>query len=199
MKSDQDWKASPRMMESLTALVNFLMSEVRTMENGTEARKKELKDQIPHDKVKDPPALAREFRWRLRQAAGMDSDDEGATAASTIHKPANENKRKRTSASPALSDENGPFKYFRPRHWDKVVERQEDISARQVTVPRPTKHEDGDDNWEESWVEGTPNGEAKEDKASVQTRKEVVIKVRRTEKGIERHRIERIIEVWNWT
>ena len=34
--------------------------------------------------------------------------------------------------------------------------------------------------------------------AVVQQRKDVIIKVRRTERGVERQRVERILEEWTW-
>jgi len=45
----------------------------RTIEKGTEAAKREAKEQVPFDKIKDPASMARELRWRVRAAAGVDS------------------------------------------------------------------------------------------------------------------------------
>jgi len=60
----------------MLALTEFLVSEARILEHGGEQGKKEVKDQIPSERVKDAPAMVRELRWRLRSAAGYSSDDE---------------------------------------------------------------------------------------------------------------------------
>lgn len=38
-----------------------------------------------------------------------------------------------------------------------------------------------------------------EDGVAVNRKRHVVVKVRRTAKGLERHRVERVIEEWDWT
>src|ERR1700730_14607994 len=54
-----------RILESIEVLADFLVSEVRTMERGLESVRRDVRDQVPNDKVKDAPAVARELRWRV--------------------------------------------------------------------------------------------------------------------------------------
>ena len=69
---------SPRILESIESLAQFLVNEARLMERPVDSSsKREAKDMVPADKVKDPCALARELRWRVRLAAGAGSGDEG--------------------------------------------------------------------------------------------------------------------------
>ncbi|KAG9003942.1 JmjC domain-containing histone demethylation protein 1 [Tulasnella sp. JGI-2019a] len=80
-----DQSIPQRVLEGLVALSDFLMSEIRLIESGggrggTEvvvAGRREAKDMVPLDRVKDPSALAREFRWRVRMAVDGESGDEG--------------------------------------------------------------------------------------------------------------------------
>lgn len=65
-----------RILKSIDALATFLVSEARIMERGSEVAKKEAKENVPADRIKDPSLLARELRWRVRSAAGADSDAE---------------------------------------------------------------------------------------------------------------------------
>ena len=66
----------PRVLDSVEVLAEFLVSEARTMERGTDQTKKEAKDQVPGDRIKDAGAMARELRWRVRLAGGYESDDD---------------------------------------------------------------------------------------------------------------------------
>ena len=50
------------------------------MERGNDHAKREAREQVPNDRVKDAPALARELRWRVRLARGESSDDEEVDA-----------------------------------------------------------------------------------------------------------------------
>ncbi|KAG9089737.1 JmjC domain-containing histone demethylation protein 1, partial [Ceratobasidium sp. 392] len=72
---------SPRVLEGLTALASFLVGEARSIERGTG---KEAREHVPGDRIKEPGALARELRWRVRNARGVDSDGEGGP----MHVPA---------------------------------------------------------------------------------------------------------------
>ncbi|KIM31038.1 hypothetical protein M408DRAFT_327932 [Serendipita vermifera MAFF 305830] len=74
LKSKEEF--SPRILKSLDALAGFLVSEARTIERGSEVAKKEARENVPADRVKDASLLARELRWRVRSAAGVDSDVE---------------------------------------------------------------------------------------------------------------------------
>ncbi len=69
---------SPRVLEGILTLAEFLVGEARILESGSDQAKKETKEQVPVDRVKDAPAVARELRWRVKQALGYSSDDEGS-------------------------------------------------------------------------------------------------------------------------
>ncbi|KAJ7070349.1 jumonji superfamily protein [Mycena belliarum] len=177
-----------RVLTSLLALADFLVSEVRILERGSDQAKKEVKEQIPADRVKDPAAVARELRWRVRLAAGNASDDEG----SAVKTNGTGVKRKR-----ALEDDHRPrFKNFRPRQWDNTVENAEVGASRVVKAHRPAED---DGTWKERWVEWT-DGVADQDgaEAEVKSRTETLVRVRRTGDGLERQRVERVIESWVW-
>lgn len=179
----------PRVLTSLLALAEFLVSEVRILERGSEQAKKEVKDQIPADRVKDPPAVARELRWRLRLAAGNASDDEGSSAVKTNGLGL---KRKRT----AEDEERPRFKNFKPRRWDNVVESSEEGEARVFKAAKPSED---DDTWKERWVAWTnaaTDGDGGE--VEVRSRTETIVRIRRTEEGLERQRVERVVESWAW-
>lgn len=174
---------SSRVLSSLTALVDFLLSEVRVLERGSAQAKKEAKEQIPHDRVKDGPALIRELSWRLRHAMGNLSDDEQATV------PANGigNKRKRSrSNSPPK------FRNFRPKGWDTVVETKAEKDSKTLHLRKREEMEKWTewDNYEE---------EENEPAVEVNSRTNVITKVRKKAGGVvERERVERIVEVWTW-
>lgn len=91
------------------------------MERGSEVAKKEAKDNVPTDRVKDPSLLARELRWRVRSAAGVDSDAElggdGDEIVAVKREPgtARQPGRKRKDEhSTAL------FKNWQPPEWNTV-------------------------------------------------------------------------------
>jgi hypothetical protein len=193
IKTQSPWSASPRVMESLFSLTDFLMSEVRQLEAGNDAGKR---DQIPYDKVKDPPAVARELRWRLRQIDGFHSDEEEQANLARNH--LNGTKRKRTvSASPVSDDEASRFKHFKPRAWEKVDEKHEELRVR-TEKARQLFMQDGVSG-EGEWLGKITALEDKESSATVKGRRDLLVKLRRTEKGAELHRIERVIEIWDWT
>lgn len=156
------------------------------MEKGSEATRKEAKDQVPGDRVKDPQAVARELRWRVRLAAGHASDGEEDS------KPSNGVKRKfEPETTPVL------FKNFQPRKWDQIIDRPFEEEKKKVTAKQPESL----DSWTEAWVDKTENemdldGDRVE--AEVSRRRTIIVKARRTDTGIERQRIERVVEHWTW-
>jgi len=171
-----------RVLDSLIALVDFLLSESRALERGSPQAKKEAKEQIPHDRVKDGPALARELAWRLRHASGNNSEDEQAPATNGVGY-----KRKRTrSSSPPK------FKNFQPKGWGLVVESKAENDSKTLHLPR---HEEM-----EKWTEWDTYEDAENEPAvEVRSRKSVITKVRRKGEGVvERERVERTVEVWTW-
>ncbi|TFY68072.1 hypothetical protein EVJ58_g1244 [Rhodofomes roseus] len=194
---------SPRVLESVEALVDFLVGEARAMERGTDHAKREAKEQVPGDRVKDAPALARELRWRVRLARGEPSDDEGrghrkslkANGSADSLSNGTSAKRKR---SPVAEDA-GMFRNFKPRLWERVVTVPVERESRVVKARRPAP---GGEDWEARWAEwkDSAEGETEEgtDDVQVERRKDVIVKVRRTGKGIERQRVERVLEQWVW-
>lgn len=171
------------MSESIESLADFLVSEARLMERGSEATKKEAKEQVP-DRIKDAPALARELRWRSRLAAGHFSDAEDEPKA------VNGAKRK-------LEETSGPvlFRNFQPRKWDQIIDRPTDEESQKIATRKPESLE----GWTEAWVDKMDlevDGEGGE--ADVSRRRTVIVKARLTETGLERQRIERVVENWVW-
>ncbi len=73
-----DEPVHPRILAGLAALADFLVRQLRIMENPSieDKRRKAIHDKIPGDRIKDPSALARELRWRAKRASGMDSEGE---------------------------------------------------------------------------------------------------------------------------
>lgn len=144
-----------RILNGMDALARFLIKESRILErtSSTESARKDTKEQIPGT-IKDPTALARELRWRVRLAAGHDSDDElespfapkdkangsangnGKASSVTPAGGANPLKRKRGGVGSAVStDSNGGvpqrprFKGFIPRDWDQTELRPVETDA----------------------------------------------------------------------
>lgn len=173
------------------------------MERGTDHAKREAKEQVPGDRVKDAPAVARELRWRVRLARGELSDDEGRGhrkqlksngSADSLFNGASA-KRKRSP----VADDTGMFRNFKPRLWERVVTEPVERESRMTKARRPAQ--DGED-WKSRWVEWKEGADwESEDGAEevqIERRKDVIVKVRRTEKGIERQRVERVLEEWVW-
>lgn len=180
-----------RVLSGILALAEFLVSEARIMESGSEPARKEAKEQIPVDRIKDAPAAARELRWRVKQTLGYHSDDEG------VSKPKNTilagTKRRRVD-----DQEDAPhFRNFKPKPWDSVTTTTAEESQHVLKAPKP---KEDDDDWTRSYViDGDLEMDDVEgEEAQVNSRREVVIKVRRTAKGLERQRIERTVEDWRW-
>ncbi|KAF8840982.1 Clavaminate synthase-like protein [Paxillus ammoniavirescens] len=195
---------SPRVLESLEALSSFLISEARTIERGTEAAKRDAKDQIPVDRVKDAPALARELRWRVRIAAGTTSDDEelgSPVKKVTVNGHGNVNgvKRKRSPTESQGGEGVGvgkvQFRNFQPKGWDAVEDLPKEEEKQTVKVSYP-----GDAGWQQRWTRyNEAPGDDADCQASVERKREVTVKVRKTEGGLERQRIERVFEKWEWS
>jgi F-box/leucine-rich repeat protein 10/11 len=162
------------------------------MERGTEAAKREAKENVPSDRVKDAPAMARELRWRIRLAAGTTSDDED------LGRPVQKNmvnghKRKR---SPGGATAGVQFKNFQPNEWDVINELPRESGERVVSVHPPNPPGRWERKWTE-WDEELEDGDAGK-QATVENTRDVIIKVRKTEGGVERQRIERVMEKWVW-
>ena len=189
LKSKEEFP--PRVLESLDALSRFLVSEARTMERGTEAAKREAKENVPSDRVKDAPATARELRWRVRLAAGTTSDDE------ELGRPVQKNmvnghKRKR---SPTGATAGVQFRNFQPKGWDVIIELPRESSEQAVRADPPSTT----DKWERSWTDWNRELEGGTgEQATLEKMTDVMIKVRKTESGVERQRIERVVEKWVW-
>ncbi|KAI6019698.1 Clavaminate synthase-like protein [Pisolithus orientalis] len=184
----------PRVMESLEVLSGYLVSEARVMERGTEAAKRDARDQVPTDRVKDPSALARELRWRIRINAGTTSDDEelGRPAKKTL---VNGHGIKRKRSPVELPGGPVLFKNFQPKEWDVVLDLLNEEDSRRVAAPYPS-----DDGWQQQWSHwGDESLDSNTHQAaSVERKRNVIAKTRRIDGGLERQRIERVFERWVW-
>ncbi|KAG6891137.1 hypothetical protein C0992_010125 [Termitomyces sp. T32_za158] len=178
---------SDRVLESMSQLADFLVSQVRIIEGGNETSKREAREQIPTDRVKDAAAMARELRWRVRLAGGNPSEDE--SSQSSWKTKTNGNKRKQPSF---LDDPDETFRNFRPKLWDKVFETSAEPETRCEKRRRPVN-----EDWAEGWSQ-FDREEIGEERVEVQIQQHSIVKVRRTTTGLERHRIERVVEKWNW-
>lgn len=197
LKSPSSVGVSSRVLASIIALANFLVLEARTLEHGSESKKKEAKDQVPTDKIKDPSALARELRWRARLAGGFLSDEEysdqpSSRRAREYHRPSTKRKRTGTRSS-SRDDSVSRFRNFRPRTWDKVTETPTEKEIHSIRVKKPEITD-----WTTEWIDDMDVGVSNGDEGSLSRHREVVVKVRKTVKGIERQRIERVVEKWVW-
>jgi F-box and leucine-rich repeat protein 10/11 len=188
----------PKVLRSIRVLADFLMSEVRVLEQGSEAARKEAREQIPSDRVKDAAALARELRWRARAAAGLTSDDEDddkPKAHGRNGKPSRANlKRKIREDSPA----EGPlFRNFAPKPWDTRNETTTEDEMETRRCQKPSKDEDLGRVWGGEWVDVEELSDGTEE-AEVRRRRNKVVKVRHIAGGLEREQIERVVEEWIW-
>lgn len=171
---------SPRVLESVLSLAGFLVNESRIIERGSEAAKKESKESIPGEKVKDAPAIARELRWRAKHALGYTSDTEDDRA--------HDDRCRGMIRTPVAV-----FKNFVPKRWDRVV----DEDAREEVIKVRASRPDSLDEWVTAWTTGWQDDGKGE--AEVLKRRKVLFRIRKTESGIERQRIERTIEDWSWS
>jgi F-box/leucine-rich repeat protein 10/11 len=169
------------------------------MERGPDSLKRDVRDQVPNDKVKDAPAVARELRWRVRLAQGYTSDGDESGRFRAREPMAKEVGRKRKRDSEFLQAVQGDSKFrnFQPKIWEALAEEQEE-GVRHLTV-QPTQDisslAEGWTDWKEEPIRSQMvNG----DNVEVGRRRQVIIKTRRTAHGFERQRVERVVETWNW-
>ena len=145
-------------MEGIEALADFLVSEARTMERGSDSAKRQAKEDVPGDRIKDAPALARELRWRVRHAAGYSSDDDSRSSRKSKTGAVNGetngigNKRKRPM-SEGTEDNTELFRNFRRRGWEKDVELPTERDSRIVRARKPIS-QDKSQEWAQPWVDG---------------------------------------------
>ncbi len=178
------------------ALADFLVSEARILERGADAAKKEVREQIPADRVKDASAVARELRWRLKLAEGSASDEEGVKKGDKTNGHVNGVKRRRVDGE-GLEGGTFRFRNFKPRSWDRIEETVEDLKTETGRVISPGTG----DSWVDTWI--NPDNPAEDamdggQSAEVVRQRTMVVKVRKTPKGLERQKIERIVEQWSW-
>lgn len=169
------------------------------MERGSDSLKRDARDQVPNDKVKDAPAVARELRWRVRLAQGYTSDGDESSrfrAREPMEKEVGR-KRKRDSEFSQAVQGDSKFRNFQPKIWEALAEEQEE-GVRHLAV-QPTQDigslAEGWTDWKEEPIRSQMvNG----DNVEVGRRRQVIIKTRRTGRGFERQRVERVVETWNW-
>ena len=250
------------MLSSLEALARYLISEARLIEHSSDARsqgstkpadaarRRDAKEAVPTDRVKDAPALARELRWRVRVAVHGSSDVEdegdgfaragvkrkrkgvggGAAAAGTggVGSPTENGHGNQYEPSPEPR-----FRNFEPKKWDAYnvetsvgerVRRRVPENRQPPPLPPASSSPAAASNipqanvdWTQPWLDFSDALERKESgdggdkqeeeeievdietvQPEVVTKREVMTRVRRTERGLERQRVERIIEIWEW-
>ena len=186
---------TPRVLESVEALSDFLVSEVRAMERSPESVKRDIRDQVPGDKVKDAPAVARELRWRVRLAGGYTSDGDNLDQARELTPKDVGRKRKRDSEPPPPDlaiPSDSIFRNFRPKTWETVEEENEE-STRHLTVRNIDPLIESLSEWKDE-PPSAPEGH----EVQVGRKRQVIMKTRKTDRGFERQRIERVLERWSW-
>ncbi|KZV91594.1 Clavaminate synthase-like protein, partial [Exidia glandulosa HHB12029] len=193
----------PRVLEGLLALSDFLVSQARLIESGADPARREAKESVPGDRIKDAPAVARELRWRVRLALEAPSDDEGgggkkvnghghANGAKAAH--ATKRKRETSNGSDARSEPRN-FRNFRPKAWDE--ERREPGESEKKVVQ--VKREDvpmGELVADGTTLVASEGGEEGE----YESKSEVIVRARRVDVDgrvvVERQRITRLVETW---
>jgi hypothetical protein len=193
---------TPRVLDSIEALSDFLVSEVRAMERGPESIRRDVRDQVPSDKVKDAPALARELRWRVRLAEGYASDGDRCDQASAREEPAAKHvgrKRRREGEPPTgvATQGDSRFRNFQPKIWEALEEEHEE-GVRHLTVQPAQVIGSFAGSWNDWREEPASSQLVKGDRVEVGRRRQVIVKMRRTDNGFERQRVERIVETWIW-
>lgn len=177
----------------MEALADFLILEVRNIERGSESAKREAREQVPSDRVKDAPGLARELRWRVRLAAGYNSDDEGSGRRRVKHENGVAHKRKREDHE--HEDDSRPlFRNFHPKAWDAVLEQDVGTETHAIKVAKSLLEP------AETWMDWSHGPQETSDGEGVEVRRrtDVVTKYRRVAGGVQRQRIERVWEEWSW-
>jgi hypothetical protein len=191
---------TPRVLDSIEALSDFLVSEVRAMERGPESCRRDVRDQVPNDKVKDAPAVARELRWRVRLAEGYSSDGDRAGAGEEHMAKHIGHKRRREGESPPTglaTRGDSSFRNFRPKVWE-ALEEEHEAEVRHLTVQPAQDIGSFAEGWTDWKEEPTSAQPVKGDRVEVGRRRHVIVKMRRTDNGFERQRVERVVETWSW-
>lgn len=187
------------MLESIEVLSDFLVSEVRTMERGSESLRRDVRDQVPNDKVKDAPAVARELRWRVRLAQGYASDGDQSgrfRAGEPLTKDVGRKRKRDTEFSHTVQGD-ARFRNFQPKIWEALAEEQEE-GVRHLTVQPAQDISSLVEGWKDWKEEPIMSQMVNGDKVEVGRRRQVIVKTRRTVNGLERQRVERVVETWNW-
>lgn len=178
------------------------MTEVHAIERGDEQRKKEARDQVPGDRIRDAPALARELRWRLRMAANGTSDSEGSDADITDDRRSGVKRKRGSTISKVKEDHNidehsSRFKNFVPKKWDAYNVSSVAQGKSKHKIIGSTEGAEWTKPWME-WVEEQEKMDVDQGAgADVDRKYEVLVRVRKTANGIERQKIERTVEIWD--
>jgi len=167
------------------------------MERGPDSLKRDVRDQVPIDKVKDAPAVARELRWRVQLAQGYTSDEDQQSGRFRAGEPMAKEMGRKRKRDAEFSQGDSKFRNFQPKIWEALAEEQEE-GVQHLTV-QPTQDisslAEGWTDWKEEPIRSQMvNG----DNVEVGRRRQVIIKTRRTVHGFERQRVERVVETWNW-
>ncbi|KAG7086721.1 hypothetical protein E1B28_002655 [Marasmius oreades] len=191
---------STRVLTSMVALADFLVSETRILERGSENAKKESKEQVPHDRIKDAPAMARELRWRVHHALNGSSEDEGSDNGGTA--PYNGVRKRKRAHSESSAEPTPPpkFKNFKPKRWDSITDA---VSVPQKRTIHAVKPQTDGDEWIKKWsewkdLEAGVDSKGDEPEADVNIHEHVLTKLRKTANGLQRERIQRVVEEWKW-
>lgn len=211
LKAHEDF--SQRILDSISVLADFLVCEARIIEARagqgapSDMARKESKDAVPADKVKDAPALARELRWRIRNALNVTSGDEGSSRRAKSWQVSSNStngvkrKREEDDSTEFGETEHGRpiFRNWRRGGWDKeefLPKRLETVTARRK---RPY------DNLQAWMNDAAVNSDDLDtEEAIIDISTEVIIKVRKVRQGnskediLERQRVERRVEVYRW-
>ncbi|KAG8874642.1 JmjC domain-containing histone demethylation protein 1 [Tulasnella sp. 331] len=220
-KDSNQLPISLRILEGLVALSDFLMSEVRLIESGgghggtdvVVAGRREAKDMVPPDRVKDPSALAREFRWRVRMAVDGESGDEGGgrSAGKAGKGKGISVKRKRGAAGTGANGKEDAAAVA-----TEGVERSRESSAMSTISPPSHNNTPIFRNYVPRQWDSVTRGEGKVARTSgattppdvgekedirrgdLETRTDTVVKMRRIADGkkVERETVTRVMEVW---
>jgi F-box/leucine-rich repeat protein 10/11 len=168
----------------LDALATFLVAEARIIERGPEVAKKEARENVPADRVKDPSLLARELRWRVRSAAGVDSDCELGDDGNGIISIKRENSFGVGRPGKKRKDDLAPmFKNWQPPEWSTVENVPPTVLHDTITVDQGGKEVD--------WI--AREGLSGDVMRNIKTNG--IVKLRKLENGtIERYSVVRTVE-----
>jgi hypothetical protein len=195
-------------LEGLDSLSTFLVAEARILERGGESQRREVKDHVPGDKIKDPSALAREFRWRVRLAAGADSGDElDHVKKESIKNGVATGKRKRVAevedVTPRPKKRAPRFRGFQPRPWTEVERISLGTEVLTRRLPSRPVSTDG-----QAWFDdrdGDDNGVEVEYGVDARLERTVdeIVKVRRIVEddvvlSVDREVVRRTMESWSF-